>query len=141
MFKILAAATIAFCTFSISRVDATDAVKVNVPEIMSATWELAEVTEQMSAAADAEGLADLAQAAESLRLEATNRYVDVRRLGVETQALTVEDLPPSTHELEIAFDAVAAQMELVEDESAVVRTLWRVIQTRMQTLVRVAAGR
>ncbi len=141
MFRILAASTIVFCTFFISRVDATSAVKVNVPEMMDATWGLAEVSEQMALVADSDGLSGLAEAADALRQEAADRYVDVRRLGVETQALTVEDLPAATDEMEIAFDEVAAQMALLDDESAVVRTLWRVMQTRMKTLSRVAAAR
>lgn len=137
MLRAFGASAVAFCTFFISPVNASYDQPVEVREVVSASWDVAEVSEQLAAAAAGQGYTELAQAAATLHREATAWYAAVRRIGDVSRTLTPDEIPPARDEMAQAYDDLTMRMDATESAAgadsltAELRTLWRLMQTRM----------
>lgn len=140
MLRAIGAYAVAFCTFFITSVSASYDTPVDMREVVSAGWDLAEVSEQMTAAATVEGLSDVAHAAQVLHNEAYAWYDAVRHLGDETRTLAPDQLPDAHEALVQAYENVAGYMDGEDAASAELRTLWRMTQTRMRVASRATHG-
>ncbi len=132
MLRAIGASALAFCTFFITPVSASFDRPVDLREVVSASWDLVEISAQLAATAAAEGRPELAEAAGDLRTEAAAWYVAVRGLGDANSTLAPDAVPAAQDEMSQAFEDVAGRMDESDGCSPELRTLWRMTQTRMR---------